>query len=148
MRLPELSAGIRPVGFDRPRRSAWLAVEQIALNLVSNARDAISTEGSITVATSVVPAADVTAVESVRSAAAHWVRLRVSDTGHGMDDATLRSLFEPFFTTKGSAGTGLGLYTTSLLVREAGGVIRATSTVGAGTVFTVDLPLLAGSPPP
>jgi PAS domain S-box-containing protein len=125
-----------------------LAVEQIALNLVSNARDAIATEGSITVATTVVPAAEVAVEESVRTLTAHWVRLRVSDTGHGMDDATLRSLFEPFFTTKGSAGTGLGLYTTSLLVREAGGVIRATSSAGAGTVFTVDLPLLAGSPPP
>lgn len=121
-------------------------IEQIVLNLVSNARDAIACEGNIAIATEVVPAA---VVEGRREGAdaERWLRLRVSDTGSGMDPATLGRMFEPFFTTKEEAkGTGLGLYTTSLLVREAGGVIRASSTPGKGSAFVVDLPLSPRGP--
>jgi signal transduction histidine kinase len=107
-----------------------LAIEQVVLNLVSNARDAIASEGSIAVTTELVRREDTT-----------WVRLRVEDSGAGMDQATLASIFEPFFSTKGERGSGLGLYTTATLVRQAGGHIEATSTPGAGTTFVVDLPV-------
>ena len=109
-------------------------LEQIVLNLVSNARDAISGEGRITLSTERVVRSQPTD--------ARWLQLRVSDTGVGMDAATLAQLFQPFFTTKGPReGTGLGLYTTALLVRELGGEVHATSTPGQGSTFVVGLPL-------
>jgi PAS domain S-box-containing protein len=107
------------------------AVGQIVLNLVSNARDAIPSDGTITIDTAEVP-----------FAGGRGVRLRVSDTGTGMDAQTLERIFEPFFTTKDeSRGSGIGLYTVDAIVRQAEGEITATSTPGAGTVFTVDLPV-------
>jgi signal transduction histidine kinase len=116
-------------------------IEQVVLNLVSNARDAIGGAGRIEVETDEADAATAGAPEG--ATAARWVRLRVRDTGVGMDGATLARLFEPFFTTKqGSAGTGLGLYTTSVLVRQMGGAIRATSKPGQGSTFEVVLPRL------
>jgi signal transduction histidine kinase len=106
------------------------AVGQIVLNLVSNARDAVPSDGTITVDTAEVP-----------FAGGRGVRLRVSDTGVGMDAETLERIFEPFFTTKDeSCGSGIGLYTVDAIVRQAEGEIAAASTPGAGTVFTVDLP--------
>jgi two-component system, cell cycle sensor histidine kinase and response regulator CckA len=113
-------------------------LEQIILNLVSNARDAIRGEGQITLSTELVlhPGA-------AGGTAARWLQVRVSDTGTGMDPDTLSRLFQPFFTTKEDAkGTGLGLYTTSLLVKQLGGQIHATSAVGRGSTFVVELPVV------
>ncbi len=68
----------------------------------------------------------------------------MKDTGAGMDPEIKAHLFEPFFTTKGKAeGVGLGLATTYGIVRKSGGYVVATSTLGAGTTFTVYLPLAA-----
>jgi len=105
------------------------ALEQIVLNLVSNARDAIEGEGRITVTTG-----------TVARDRRRWLRLAVADTGSGMDRATLGRVFEPFFTTKADRGTGIGLYTVAAIVRQAGGEITASSEPGAGTTFVVDLP--------
>ncbi len=110
-----------------------IGVEQVVLNLVSNARDAIRGEGRITLRTTLVRGAS-------------WLRLEVTDSGAGMDTATRARLFEPFFTTKGETkGTGLGLYTTSLLVRQAGGTVDAASAPGQGTTFVVELPVRGAS---
>jgi PAS domain S-box-containing protein len=106
------------------------ALEQVVLNLVSNARDAITGEGRITLTTA-----------THERDGERWVRLAVSDTGAGMDRATLERVFEPFFTTKENRGTGIGLYTVAAIVRQAGGEIAATSEPGAGTTFLVDLPV-------
>jgi PAS domain S-box-containing protein len=104
-------------------------LEQVVLNLVVNARDAVAPGGSITVA--VLSAGD----EAV---------LAVSDDGVGMDADIKARIFEPFFTTKGLAeGSGLGLATVHGIVGQSGGTIDVDSTPGAGTVFTVRLPLAA-----
>jgi PAS domain S-box-containing protein len=106
------------------------AIEQIVLNLVSNARDAIHGDGHITIAS------------KVTGTEARMLRLLVTDTGSGMDAATIARVYEPFFTTKGDArGTGLGLYTTAMLVQQAGGTIEVESAPGEGTTFTVELPV-------
>jgi signal transduction histidine kinase len=104
-------------------------VEQIVLNLVSNARDAIDPPGYIDVSTKVS-----------KADGRPMLALRVSDTGRGMDEATLSRIFEPLFTTKGGRGTGIGLYTTALLVRQMGGTIEVMSRLGEGTTFVVELP--------
>ncbi len=104
-------------------------LEQVIVNLVVNARDATAEGGVVRIATVVdhVTAQAIVAVE---------------DNGTGMDAPTQRRIFEPFFTTKGEGkGTGLGLANAAETVRQAGGRIDVESTPGAGTTFTISLPL-------
>jgi PAS domain S-box-containing protein len=113
--------------------------EQVLLNLVINARDAMPDGGELSVVvdvTPVPPSDDVTGLDH-----GVYVRLRVSDTGTGMDDETRRRCFEPFFTTKGLfKGTGMGLASARRLVEASGGAIIVTSEVGVGTSFEILLP--------
>jgi two-component system, cell cycle sensor histidine kinase and response regulator CckA len=105
-------------------------VELVIVNLALNARDALPDGGTITVAT-----------EVVEREGGHWVALRVSDTGVGMDEDTQAHVFEPFFTTKDEThGTGLGLFIVHELVEHAGGAIEVSSAPGRGTTFVVYLP--------
>jgi signal transduction histidine kinase len=107
-------------------------MEQILLNLIVNARDAIEAEGVVSVATRVVPGAS----------QEDQVELTVQDTGSGMPPEVARRVFEPFFTTKEPGqGTGLGLATAFALVKQAGGTIDVESEVGQGTRFTIQLPV-------
>jgi signal transduction histidine kinase len=111
-------------------------LEQIVMNLVLNARDAMPAGGRLTVDTARAEFA-----EAVTGAQRAGVRLRVSDTGVGMDPTTLARVFEPYFTTKPHGkGTGLGLTTVLALATQHGGRVDATSAPGAGTVFSVYLP--------
>jgi len=80
--------------------------------------------------------------------AGRYVRLEVTDTGEGMDEAVLERAFEPFFTTKGDVGTGLGLSTAYGFVRQSGGDLRARSHVGRGSTFEVLLPAVEPDPAP
>ncbi|MCC6750569.1 MAG: response regulator [Deltaproteobacteria bacterium] len=106
--------------------------DQIVLNLAVNARDAMPGGGELRIVVR----------NDQDEEARPVVRLSVSDTGTGMDEATQRRIFEPFFTTKERGkGTGLGLATCFAIVEKVGGRIRVESAPGRGSQFTVDLPL-------
>jgi CheY-like chemotaxis protein len=113
--------------------------QQMLLNLAINAGDAMPEGGTLTISTRSVTAE--TAQADPPIAPGDYTRLRVSDTGVGMDAATLARVFEPFFTTKAKGrGTGLGLATVYGIVEQSQGAIRARSTPGAGATFDVFLP--------
>jgi signal transduction histidine kinase len=115
--------------------------ERIVFNLAANARDAMPYGGALTLETR---RAELTAGprpgELAGLAPGTYVTVRVSDTGTGMEPATLARVFEPFFTTKGTRGTGLGLATVYGAVRQSGGAVTVTSTLGRGTCFEIWLP--------
>jgi len=116
-------------------------LQQVVLNLVMNARDAMPNRGTLTIATENVEVSesDVTSHSGARPG--RHVVLTVSDTGVGMDAKTQARLFEPFFSTKPvGQGTGLGLLIVYGVVRQAGGHVRVQSEIGKGTTFQVFLP--------
>jgi signal transduction histidine kinase len=144
----EVDPAAGPVVADRGQ------VEQVLLNLVLNARDAIHATGrGGTITVSVAPGhAPSVMADAAGVAPRAWVRLTVADTGTGMDAATLGRVFEPFFTTKTvGAGSGLGLAMVYGIVQQSGGQVHVASTPGVGTTVTIDLPaapVAAPVPPP
>jgi signal transduction histidine kinase len=120
-------------------------LEQVLLNLVSNARDATSGGGKVTVATG---AEEVAAGHAVL-APGRYVRLSVTDTGCGMDAETRRRAFDPFFSTKGlGRGTGLGLATVHGIVTQSRGSVEVESQPGQGARFDILLPRVDGDEAP
>jgi nitrogen-specific signal transduction histidine kinase/ActR/RegA family two-component response regulator len=116
-------------------------VEQVVMNLVLNARDAMPDGGALHVSTANVTVSADGATESASLPAGNYITLRVSDTGTGMSDYTKTHLFEPFFTTKEvGKGTGLGLSTVYGIVKQSGGEIFVRSSSGQGSTFVVYLP--------
>ena len=136
----ELSAGGVHVRADRSQ------LEQILLNLVVNARDAMPEGGTVSISTRSASAEDVLGLDGSPDPR-RLIALSVGDTGAGMDDTTRSQIFDPFFTTKEVGhGTGLGLAMVYGAVQQSRGHITVKTEPGTGSVFTVLLPLAEGAP--
>ena len=122
-------------------------MEQVLMNLVVNARDAMPKGGRITISTAQTDLETAQAAANPVRRRGRFVCLAVSDTGSGIDAATLKRIFEPFFTTKEvGKGTGLGLATVHGIVAQHKGWVEVDSKVGQGTTFRVYLPAIDRSP--
>jgi CheY-like chemotaxis protein/anti-sigma regulatory factor (Ser/Thr protein kinase) len=118
---------VRPIAVDR------IQLEQVVINLVSNARDAVALRGTIRLRT---------------GSLTDEVWIAVEDDGPGIDEQVMSHLFEPFFTTKPAAkGSGLGLATVHGVVEQSGGRVDVTSRPGRGTCFRVVFPVVGEFPP-
>ncbi len=129
-------------------------LEQVIMNLVINARDAMPGGGKLTITTANVDVDESHAPQYPMGKAGPFVLLTVSDTGVGMDKVTMAQAFEPFFTTKErDRGTGFGLATVYGIVKQCGGDVAVQSEVGRGTTFEIYFPraastLTTSAPPP
>jgi signal transduction histidine kinase/CheY-like chemotaxis protein len=116
-------------------------IEQVIMNLVLNARDAMAYGGTITLAAKNIQFEEDSESLPVGQKPGDYVALMVSDTGTGIAEEDLVRIFEPFYTTKASGeGTGLGLATVYGIVQQSGGFIKIDTEIGAGTTFYICLP--------
>ena len=141
-----LSADVR-FAVQLSERPVWInadagQIDQVLLNLVINARDAMPRGGNLTLSTGVQEFSGSRVSADDSAPAGVYALLRCADTGEGMSDSVLARLFEPFFTTK-EKGTGLGLSTVYGIVKESGGHIFVDSAPGRGATFDILFPLAA-----
>jgi two-component system cell cycle sensor histidine kinase/response regulator CckA len=114
-------------------------LEQLVMNLVINAHQAMRDGGTLTITTETVKSDQIDPERALEGGVDTWVCLSVADTGIGMDESTLEHIFEPFFTTK-PKGSGLGLPIARNIVEQYQGWIEVTSQINVGTTFRVYLP--------
>jgi PAS domain S-box-containing protein len=145
---PEIDLAIVSTG-DPVRIHADIGqIEQVVLNLVINARDAMPTGGRLVVKVDEIELNEAAAITLAEGKPGDYARLSVVDTGTGMDETTLARLFEPFFTTKEQGkGTGLGLSIVYGIVKQSAGYITVRSGVGRGTAFFLYFPAVAVNEP-
>ncbi len=137
-----LAEGLGMIGADPSQ------IDQVLLNLVINARDAMPDGGSIVVETANVEIEESPFCQKLCIKPGRYVLLTVSDTGPGLDPEIQSRIFEPYFSTKAAGkGTGLGLSTVYAVVGQCGGAIGVDSQPGAGTTFKVYLPQCGAVPP-
>jgi signal transduction histidine kinase len=119
-------------------------IHQVLVNIINNAVDAMDGEGTIYITLSRLPAKDPYLKQFPDLTAQNYCKIEISDTGHGMDQATLERIFEPFFTTKEvGKGTGLGLSIVHSIIKDHQGKITVTSRLGRGTTILILLPEFA-----
>jgi two-component system cell cycle sensor histidine kinase/response regulator CckA len=124
-----------------PVRADLVQLEQVVVNLVVNARDAMPNGGHITIKTSNVPESEAATLNHTGMPPADYVLIEVVDNGTGMPPEVMEKIFEPFFSTKElGKGTGLGLSTVYGIIKQTGGFIYPVSQVGKGTTFKIYLP--------
>ena len=130
----------------KPIRADKRQLEQVLMNLVVNARDAMREGGEIKITAECVKLQSPLRRDRATVPAGQYVTLQVSDEGVGIPEDKVRKVFETFFTTKRTGeGTGLGLSTAYGIIKQSGGFIFIDSTVGAGTIFTLYFPVMANS---
>lgn len=126
-----------------PIRADKRQLEQVLMNLVVNARDAMPSGGEIRIVTEDLSLTEPLARDQVTVPAGKYVAIKVSDDGKGIPQDKLQKVFEPFFTTKRTGeGTGLGLSTAYGIIKQTGGYIFVDSNEGVGTCFTLYFPAL------
>lgn len=127
----------------KPIRADKRQLEQVLMNLVVNARDAMPAGGEIKIMTECTTLTEPFSRDQVSVPAGQYVTVTVSDDGTGIAPDKLQKVFEPFFTTKRTGeGTGLGLSTAYGIIKQSGGFIFVDSTVGSGTAFTLYFPVM------
>jgi PAS domain S-box-containing protein len=120
-------------------------LEQVIMNLVVNAKDAMPNGGKICIRTAAVTLDESYRPENTFIKKGPYVMISVSDSGQGMDRETQARIFEPFFTTKEKGkGTGLGLSTVYGIIKQSGGYVFVQSEIGRGTIFTIYFPRIDG----
>lgn len=125
-----------------PIMADTLQIEQVLMNLATNASDALSGEGTITITTKLASLDSHFVATHGYGTEGRFALLTVSDTGHGINDETVKHIFEPFYTTKETGkGTGLGLSIAYGIIKTHGGYILCNSTPDEGTTFSIFLPL-------
>jgi two-component system cell cycle sensor histidine kinase/response regulator CckA len=141
--VKSLAPDLRPIHADQTQ------LEQVLVNLVVNARDAMPEGGTLTIQTANMVLDDGFGAEHPGNQPEAHAVLTVSDTGMGMNAEVKARIFEPYFTTKAHGkGTGLGLATVMGIVKQSGGHIVVDSSPGQGATFRVFLPSTNGSSPP
>lgn len=128
-------------GFDGEIKANQTQLHQVLVNLINNAVDAMDGEGKITIKTERIPQGDKLLMKFPEMLEKNYCRIDVTDTGSGMDPATMKRIFEPFYTTKEvGKGTGLGLSIVHSIIKDHQGEITVSSKLGEGTTFSILLP--------